>query len=44
MNVEKCKEIYEKQIKSEKCSKGYVRGNNYCISVSVIGRDDKAVG
>lgn len=41
---EKCKEIYEKQIKSYVCSNGCVRENNDCVSVSVVGRDDKAVG
>lgn len=40
----KCKEIYEKQIKNDLCSKGCVRGNNYCVSVSVMGTDGKAVG
>lgn len=39
-----CKKIYEKQIKSDLCSKAVVRGNNCCVSVSVVGRDDKAVG
>lgn len=40
----KYKEIYEKQIKSDMCSKDCVKENNYCVSVSVVGRDDKAVG
>lgn len=40
----KCMEIYEEQVKSDLCSKECVRGNNYCVSVSVVGRDGKAIG
>lgn len=31
------------QIKSDMCSKVSVRGNNFCVAVSVVGRDDEAI-
>lgn len=39
----KYKEIDEKQLNSETCSKDNVRESDYCVSVYKVRRDEKAV-